>query len=131
MSLPSIKAVAKALGITDISLATPDQHRTILVEAMRIDLKPALDYLHQKAHEAKKNLDGRADWIEDPNSPLGKMLIRIHAGDALRQLASETFCHGLKLHFFNCCKGIVGNAPANLILTQIQCQDGTIATPDC
>lgn len=131
MSLPSIPAIIKQLGITDIDAANPEQRESVLVEAMRIDLKPALELLHRKAHEAKMSITGQADWIEDPNSPIGKMLIRIHAGDALRALASKHFCHGLNLSFFNCCKGVVGNAPTDPVLMQIHCQDGTIATPDC
>jgi len=129
MSLPSIPTVARELGI-DLTAPTLEQQEQVLVEAMRRDLAPALKLLHQKAHEAQRN-GGCADWIEDPNSPLGKQLIRIHASDALRTLASKHFCHGLRLSFFNCCKGVVGTAPEEPMLVQIHCQNGEIATPDC
>ena len=129
MSLPSIPAIVIELGLTlgDLNV---EQQEQVLVEAMRRDLGPALHLLHAKAHEAKAGT-GSADWMEDPASPIGKMLTRIHAGDVLRALASKNFCHGLQLSFFNCCKGVVGAAPALPMLIQIQCQDGTIARPDC
>ena len=129
MSLPSIPVVARELGI-DLTTPTLEQQEQVLVEAMRRDLKPALDLLHRKAHEAQSG-NGRADWIEDPNSPIGKQLIRIHAGDSLRELASKYFCHGLRLSFFNCCKGVVGTVPDHPMLVQIHCQNGEIASPDC
>ena len=130
MSLPSIKAVAKELGVDlegEISLVQQEQ---VLVESMRRDLKPALDLLHNKAHEAKES-GGHADWLEDPGSEIGKQLTRIHAGDVLRVLVSKHFCHGLPLSFFNCCKGVVGTPPKQAMLVQIQCQAGPIAYSDC
>ncbi|MEA2714981.1 MAG: hypothetical protein QOG91_9 [Candidatus Parcubacteria bacterium] len=130
MSLPSLTAVAEELGINlggEISL---EQQEQVLVGAMRRDLKPALDLLHRKAHEAKEN-GGHADWLEDPSSEIGKMLTRIHAGDTLRSLASKYFCHGLQLSFFNCCKGVVGKPPTQPMLVQIRCQAGPITYSDC
>lgn len=130
MSLPSINAVAQEMGIDLGAMLTTEQQESVLVEAMRRDLGPALDLLHRKAHEAQSN-GGHADWLEDPSSDIGKQLTRIHAGDALRSLASKHFCHGLQLSFFNCCKGVVGKPPAEPMLVQIQCQAGPIAYADC
>ncbi len=130
MSLPSIAIVAEEKGINFDNPTTKEQQEEVIVEAMRRDLKPALDLLHRTSHEAQKN-GGSAEWQEDPSSPIGKMLTRIHAGDVLRDLASRHFCHGLKLSFFNCCKGFVGVAPKNPELVQIQCQAGPIAFADC
>ena len=129
MSLPSIKLVAKELGI-NLDSPNVEQQERVLVEAMRKDLKLALDLLHRKAHEAKVN-GGHADWLEDPASEIGKMLSRIHSGDVLRPLASKHFCHGLQLSFFNCCSGVVGTPPIEPMLRQIQCQAGPIALADC
>lgn len=131
MSLPSIPVVAREKGINLDVLIGPVEQKLILVEAMRRDLKPALDLLHTKAHEAEKSPDGRAHWQEDPASPIGKMLTRIHAGGVLKALAEEEFCHRQPLHFFNCCKGVVGKAPEDPMLIQIQCQAGPIAFADC
>jgi hypothetical protein len=130
MSLPSVKTVARELGINLDGAVSLEQQEQVLVEAMRRDLRPALDLLHQKAHEAQKS-GGHADWLEDPASEIGRQLTRIHAGDALRALASKHFCHGLQLSFFNCCKGVVGTPPAEPMLVQIQCQAGPIAYSDC
>jgi hypothetical protein len=130
MSLPSIPKVAKKLHIDLSGRVSRKGQEVLLVGAMRIDLKKGLALLHKKAHEAQKN-GGRADWQVDPKSEIGRQLTRIHAGDELRRLASKHFCHGLKLSFFNCCKGIVGTKPASPMLVQIQCQIGPIAYADC
>lgn len=130
MSLPSIIVVARKLGI-DLKkeVSSADQER-VLVQAMSIDLKPALKFLHSMAHEAKEK-GGSTNWQKNPNSKIGKMLIRIHAGDALRKLASKHFCHGLELSFFNCCGGTVGKPPKELMMTQIRHQAGPTAFSDC
>lgn len=131
MSLPSVAAVAKELGI-DLAAMTTEEQEKILVEAMRRDLPDAIALLHSKAHEADRN-GGSADWIEDPNSTIGKQLIRLHASDALRPLASKHFCHGKDLTFINCCGGKVGPKPelAECIALQIAMQAGPIAYSDC
>jgi len=130
MSLPSIAAVAEEKGINLTAVITPHDQEVLLVEAMRRDLPEAVDLLHRKAHEAEKS-GGSADWLEDPKSKIGKQLIRLHASDALRPLASKHFCHGQELTFINCCKGVVGKRPDNLLLLQVQCQVGPIAYADC
>jgi hypothetical protein len=130
MSLPSIKLVAAEMGVDLNKSTTPEQQEEILVGAMKRDLRPALDFLHRKAHEAEKN-GGSADWQEDPKSEIGKQLTRIHAGTVLRHLVSKHFCHGRELTFFNCCSGTVGTAPNEQMLRQIQCQAGPIAYSDC
>lgn len=129
MSLPSITAVAleKSINLATMNL---EEQEVLLVEAMRRDLPLAVALLHNKAHEADEN-NGSADWLEDPNSPIGKQLIRLHASDALRPLVSKHFCHGKDLTFINCCKGVVGQRPDDLLLLQIQCQAGPVAYADC
>ena len=129
MSLPSIAVVASEID-ADLNNLSEEQQERILVEAMKRDLPDAIKLLHQKAHEADKN-NGRANWVENPNSPVGKQLIRLHASDALRPLASKHFCHGKLLTFLNCCGGYVGEPPKNLLLLQIHHQTGVIAKDDC
>lgn len=124
MSLPSIPAIAQEKGF-NLATLSADQREELLVEAMRRDLPLAIDLLHHKAHDE----DG--DWLEDPNSVIGKQLIRLHASDALRPLASKHFCHGKPLTFVNCCKGKVGEPPKDLLELQIQTQAGPIAYADC
>ncbi|MFZ2720223.1 MAG: hypothetical protein WAZ27_05135 [Minisyncoccia bacterium] len=132
MSLPSIPNIAKDFGV-DLSKCSGADRERILVEAMRRDMPLAVSLLHTKAHEAVQN-GGHADWLEDPNSVAGKQLIRLHASDALRPLASKHFCHGKRLTFVNCCKGIVGEPPEDeedLLDLQIKTQAGPIAYADC
>jgi hypothetical protein len=131
MSLPSLAYLTARVDLTSLS---PQEHEKILVEAMRRDLGPALELLHKKAHEAKQNgVLGYATWEEDPNSEIGKMLIRIHAGDVLRRLASKYFCHDMELTFYNCCGGRVGKPPKEEEQTiyQILVQNGTLGSADC
>jgi hypothetical protein len=129
MSLPSVATIAHERGLVMGSIP-PDQAEGILVEAMRRDLPGAVALLHAKAHEASQN-GGSADWLEDPNSEIGKQLIRLHASDAMRPLASKHFCHGKALSFVNCCKGVVGTPPADMLMMQIETQMGPIAYADC
>ncbi len=104
-----------------------------LLAAVREDCSLAVAFLHQKAHEAQVSEDG-VFWLEDPNSVLGKQLIRIHASDAVRPLVERHVCHGQPLTFFNCCGGQVGGKrkdPDELIRIQIECQAGPLAYADC
>lgn len=127
MSLPSIPAVAQEKGF-NLAALLPGQSEGLLVEAMKRDLPLAVDLLHRKAHE---DGDNAGDWLEDPNSAIGKQLIRLHASDALRPLASKHFCHGKPLTFLNCCNGKVGKPPKDLLDLQIKTQAGPIAYADC
>jgi hypothetical protein len=140
MSLPSIKKIQHELGITDLSQISEKQQEEILVEAMKRDLGPALEFLHNHCHKKDNSM-----WQEDPSSKLGKMLIRIHAGDVLRQMAEKHFCHGKKLFFFNCCNGLIieeeateedkkkekPNKRLNPILLQLQVQNGDVNAEHC
>lgn len=129
MSLPSIPAVAREKGFA-LNALSSGQREELLVEAMRRDLPLAVALLHRKSHETDDGKKG-GDWLEDPNSVIGKQLIRLHASDALRPLASKHFCHGKQLSFVNCCKGKVGDPPADLLDLQIKTQVGPIAYADC
>lgn len=134
MSLPSIPAVAQEMNI-NLAVATADDREKVLVGAMKRDLPLAVEFLHQQAHRADDN-GGIAEWLQDPNSPIGKQLIRLHASDALRPLASKHFCHGKKLIFLNCCGGkvIPDDAEAkleDLVREQIEHQAGPTAYADC
>ncbi|MSR73679.1 MAG: hypothetical protein EXS60_01300 [Candidatus Pacebacteria bacterium] len=134
MSLPSIAVVAEELGV-NLATATEDENERVLCGAMKRDLGDAVAFLHQKAHDAKEA--GIASWHDNPNSTLGKQLIRLHASTAMRHLAQKHFCHGAELIFINCCDGKVvvdGKKKPNmaeLVLLQIRAQDGRDASPDC
>src|ERR1700682_5048919 len=130
MSLPSITVIAEEYGIILVD-ASDEQREAVIVEAMRRDMPDAVALLERASGEADKN-GGEVDWLEDPNSRIGKQLIRIHAGGVLRGLASKHFCGDKKLIFFNCCGGKVGGdgrkrTLGELMSLQIQMQDGTLA----
>lgn len=130
MSLPSLRDLVAASGIPASQMGE-EQLEALLVTAMRRDLPLAVDLLHRKSHESGP-FAGR--WIEDPGSAIGKQLIRLHASDALRPLAAKHFCHGKTLTFINCCSGAVGGSkPTKLevLLMQVEYQDGTKASADC
>jgi len=105
-----------------------------LLNAVRTDCAEAVEFLHTKAHEAVNRAEG-VFWMVDPNSTLGRQLIRIHASDAVRPLVEQHICHGQKLMFLNCCGGRVGGKkdpePEELIRLQIELQNGVLAYADC
>lgn len=111
----------------DLTALSDHDREQLLVEAMRRDLPLAVALLSRKAQET----DG--DWIEDPSSAIGQQLIRLHASDALRPLASKHFCNGKTLTFLNCCGGNVGKPPQrlNLLQLQIEMQAGPLAYANC
>jgi hypothetical protein len=129
MSLPSLEGILARAGMpaTDMTRAAREQ---AILEAMRLDMAPALELLHQKAHEADRNA-GSAEILEDPNSPLGKQLTRICAGTILREIAEREITHGKPLTFLNCCRVFIGRAPDDLALAQIESQAGPVAFADC
>jgi len=123
MSFPSVQRFLKQ-GLTPADA---------LLAAVRHDCPEAVEYLHQKAHTARSS-GVPVWWSENPNSPLGKQLIRIHASDAVRPLVEQHVCHGERLQFVNCCSGQVGGKkkePEELIKLQIECQVGPLAYADC
>ncbi len=133
MSLPSIPVIAKELGF-DLDDLKPEQREKLLVDAMRRDLPEAVAFLHTKAHEPDAIGTKGVIWKHDPNSVIGKQLIRIHASDPLRKLASKHFCHGKRLVFVNCCGGKIGGdepKAEELQDLQVKMQAGPIAYSDC
>ena len=133
MSFPSVATIAAERGLSLEALSAQDAE-AILIAAVRRDCPEAVAYLHDRAHEADKQ-EGAVLWTEDPNSKLGKQLIRIHASDAVRPLVEKHVCHGKQLMFLNCCGGQVGKPKPKdeeeLIRLQIQMQAGPIAYADC
>lgn len=132
MSFQSIAAVAAERGL-DLAALSAEDAASVLLEAVKRDCPEAVAYLHRKAHEAQDS-GSPVFWSEDPNSVLGKQLIRIHASDAVRPLIEEHICHGKPLMFMNCCSGEVGGKTKtldDLVRLQVACQVGPIAYADC
>lgn len=128
MSFPSVALIAKERGL-DLSNLTSPQAEELLFEAVKRDCPQAIAFLHTQAHKPEEV------WSHDPNSALGKQLIRIHASDAVRDIVSRRACHGKTLTFFNCCNGVVGGGKpktiGELARMQIACQAGPVAYADC
>src|ERR1700674_4960800 len=124
MSFPSVAAIAAERGLSLEVLSAQDAE-DVLIAAVRRDCPEAVAYLHDRAHEADEQ-EGAVLWTENPNSKLGKQLIRIHASDAVRPLVEKHVCHGKQLMFLNCCGGQVGKPKPKdeeeLIRLQIQMQ---------
>lgn len=131
MSLPSVVEIARERNY-DLSNCSGEVLEEVLVEAMRRDLPLAVKFLHTLSHQVDTNTP-TVPWLDNPNSPLGKQLIRLHASDALRPLAEKYFCHEKKLSFLNCCGGAVGKPPTKIELMRLQVlqQNGVIASADC
>lgn len=133
MSFPSVAAVAAEKGY-DLANLTGAQAEEVLKEAVRRDCPEAVGYLHRLSHAAQRSGNKGISWNENPNSKLGKQLIRIHASDAVRPLVEQYFCHGERLTFVNCCGGKVGGEKPkekDLLILQIHSQAGPIAYADC
>lgn len=127
MSFPSVAVVAAELKLNLRALSDEDAER-VLVGAMRRDCPEAVAFLHSQAHKAGEF------WSIDPNSTLGKQVIRLCASDATRPLVEKHFCHGAPITFYNCCNGVVGPKPktvGDVWRTQIECQAGPRAYADC
>lgn len=134
MSFPSIAAVAQERNINLATLEDESVARDILGVAIKRDCPEAIAYLHDLVHKAE--IAGETiEWSEDPNSKLGKELIRLFASDAVRDVVKERYLHGRTLVFCNCCGGIVppdkDTKPKISAIDQIHFQAGPIAYADC
>lgn len=127
MSLPSLDRMLAQAGV-DPRFLTEKKLEEFTLAAMKKDLPLACDFLHTLSHG-----DGTVS-PQDPNSDLGKQLIRICAGDVLRELAERHICHGKTITFYNCCAPATGDHKPprrEMLLTQLQCQAGPVAYADC
>jgi hypothetical protein len=127
MSLPSLTRLT-AEARCHLDQLSEEQLGRFMLGAIRSDLPLACEFLHKLSHG-----DGTIS-PQDPNSLLGKQLIRICGGDVLRSLAEEHLCHGKKITFYNCCGiAVREEKPTRLemLRTQFACQVGPIAYADC
>jgi hypothetical protein len=131
MSFPSVGRVAEEFGF-DLNALSSEEGAAVLLESVKRDCPEAMAFLRAKVREADES-GGSLMWTENPNSLLGKQLIRIHASDAVRPLVEKYVCDGKPLAFLNCCGGVVGPKPPKqeLVRLQIQMQAGPIAHADC
>jgi hypothetical protein len=124
MSYPSIKSI-------DPTLLTEHEREAALLAAFRVDLPLGTAAIEADVCEVKQT--GVRKLIpEDPNSPLGKQIIRLLGTDVARGILERH--HGVAFGLYNCCGRVVAiNAEALAMTTteQIHLQNGTLASADC
>lgn len=98
MSYPSITVVLGERGI-DPETATAAEIREALLEAFHRDLKIGMVYLGRVAAKVKRT-HRRLVQSENPNSKLGKQLIRLLGTDIARGIVEKRF--GVAFGLYNC-----------------------------
>ena len=131
MSLPSVGEHLEAMGVTDPEDATPEQLHEALRLSCHTDLRLGMEYLSRQAAECHE-INRRVLRIEDPNSPLGKELTRLFAGDELRIIVKQEF--KVEAGFYNCCSPVLVPSGGDLEMSpleQIKLQNGEFASANC
>ena len=130
MSYPSIAAVLKERHV-DLDTANNGELEGVLREAFRRNLPNGMSYLETLAAQIKQT-GQRLLQPEDPNSLVGKQLIRLLGTDVARGIVEREL--GVAFGLYNCC-GVVA-APTKEALAmnmreQIFLQNGVLASADC
>lgn len=124
MSYPSIKNFnAQGVSVQD--------QKEALWNAFHQDLPLGVVFLKDEA-ERVKNTGERILTSNDPNSPLGKQIIRLLGTDIARSILEEKL--GVAFGFYNCCTSVTGPTRTQLNMSyeeQIQLQNGILASADC
>ena len=124
MSYPSIKHV-------DPDMLTEREREQALLAAFRIDLPLGVTAIENDAREVKQN-GVRRLIVEDPNSPLGKQIIRLLGTDVARGVLERHY--EVVFGLYNCCARVVAVNRESLAMTtteQINLQNGILASADC
>lgn len=124
MSYPSIKNVApRTMSERERELA--------LLAAFRNDLPLGVEAIEGDVAKIRK--DGVRRLIpEDPNSPLGKQLIRLLGTDIARGIIERHY--GVAYGLYNCCARVIAVDRGSLAMNtteQIELQNGVLASADC
>jgi len=124
MSYPSIKNV-------DPAKLTEAEREGALLVAFQTDLPLGMAAIESDVREVKRT-GARKLVLEDPNSPLGKQIIRLLGTDVARGILERH--HGVAFGLFNCCGRVIALNRESLAMTtteQIKLQNGTLASADC
>ena len=130
MSYPSVVAVLNERGVT-LETATDAEIRNVLLEAFGRDLGLGMSYLKRAAQKVKSTGERYLE-AEDPNSPVGKQLIRLLGADIARSVVEEHF--GVAFGLYNCCGVTAAPTRDGLQMTvreQVLLQNGVLASADC
>lgn len=130
MSYPSIKQV---LAESEVSFENSSQEELneMLYSAFQEDLPMGVSYLHEMAEEVKSG-KSRMLKIEDPNSKLGKQLIRLVGTNIAKGIMQKKT--GVAFGLYNCCVVVAAQTEELLAMSpleQIQLQNGDLASADC
>ena len=132
MSYPSITAVLEERHV-DLDTATNTELEGALLEAFRRDLPDGMSYLTTMAARVKQT-GQRLLQPEDPNSPLGKQLIRLLGTDVARGIVERELDIGFAVGLYNCCGVVMAPTREALAMNmreQILLQNGVLASADC
>jgi len=124
MSYPSIKHV-------NPDALTEQGREQALLAAFSTDLPLGMAAIEQDVAEVKRS-GVRKLVPEDPNSPLGKQIIRLLGTDVARSILERHY--GVAFGLYNCCGRVVALNHDALHMTtseQIKLQNGAIASADC
>jgi hypothetical protein len=130
MSYPSVAAVLTERRI-DLDTADDAELENVLKEAFGRDLSVGVSYLKQVADTVKRT-GKRVLEAEDPNSAVGKQLIRLLGSDIARGILKRDL--GVAFGFYNCCGIVAAPTQEELRMTmreQIMLQNGMLASADC
>ena len=124
MSYPSIKNV-------NPDTLTERERESALLAAFREDLPLGMAAIERDVREVKQS-GVRKLVPEDPNSPLGKQIIRLLGTDVARGILERH--HGVAFGLYNCCSRVVAASRDSLAMStteQIKLQNGVLASADC
>ena len=124
MSYPSIKTI-------NPGTLTEREREKRLLQAFQTDLPLGMATLERDVRQIK-NTGVRMMTPEDPNSPLGKQIIRLLGTDVARGILERHF--DVAFGLYNCCARVVAPNREALCMTtteQIELQNGTLASADC
>ncbi len=134
MSYPSIVGIASEQGI-NLGSASNEQLAGLLWKSFQADLPLGVNHLTELAEKVKSGFDEKENRvldIQDPNSALGKQLIRLVGTDIACSVCEQKL--GVSFGMYNCCGVVVAPTKEQLnmtLLEQIKLQNGVLASADC
>lgn len=130
MSYPSLASITEKKAV-NLEEADQEEIDLVFIEAFKKDLNKGYEYLKDLAEQAREE-GGRVLKIEDPNSSLGKQLIRLLGTDVARNILSRHL--GVAFGLYNCCSPVAAPSEDELNLSaaeQAKLQNGDMASADC
>jgi hypothetical protein len=130
MSYPSVVAVLAEKRI-NLDTANDVELEAALKEAFGRDLGVGMSYLRRVADTVKQT-GQRFLEAKDPNSAVGKQLIRLLGTDIARGIVERNL--NVAFGLYNCCGVVAAPTREKLSMTlreQVMLQNGVLASADC